>query len=108
MKKFIFIVNAIEVVAGLMAGQKYEGVLFLDRETRVLTFKPWNRKTPKWRRERKIRDLDFGWLGESERHIVRHERFPKQLGFSNILKMMDEDNCQSKTAMVNRQIIETA
>lgn len=108
MKKFIFIINAIDVVAGLMRGQKYEGVLFLDKETHVLTFKPWNRKAPKRYRERKIRDLDFGWLGESEQHIVRHERFPKRSGFMQILQLMDDDNHQSKLAMVDRHIIETA
>ena len=76
MKKFIFIINALEVIAGLLRGEKFEGVLYLDKETHVLTFKAWNRRAPKYKKTRKLCDLDGGWLGETNRHIVRYEKQP--------------------------------
>jgi hypothetical protein len=106
MRKFIYIVNALEVIAGLLRGKKFEGVLFLDKETRVLTFKAWNRRAPKQRKSRKLCDLDSGWLGETNRHIVRHERFAKSLGLTQILRQMDNDNRQSKELLVDISIIE--
>ena len=106
MKKFIFIINALDIIAGLLKGERYEGVLYLDQETRVLTFKAWNRKAPKYRKERKIRDLDFGWLGETAKHYVRHEKYPKVLGASVILSMMDRGNEQAKDALIDHEILE--
>ena len=63
MKKFVFIVNALEIIAGLLRGERYEGVLFWDSEAGRITFKAWNRKAPKYYKQKKICDLDGGWLG---------------------------------------------
>lgn len=99
MKKFIFIINALEIVAGLLRGEKFEGVLFWDKETRCITFKAWNRTAPKYQKQKKICDLDGGWLGETDKHIVRHEKFAKSLGLGSILMLMDHDHQQSKNAL---------
>ena len=44
MRKFIFIINAIELLQLLMSGKYVQGVLYIDRETGLLTFKAYNRK----------------------------------------------------------------
>ena len=44
MKKFIFILNALDIMAGLLKGKRYEGVLFMDMNTGLPTFKAYNRK----------------------------------------------------------------
>ena len=107
MKKFIFIINALEIIAGLLRGEKFEGVLFWDKETRCITFKAWNRTAPKYQKQKKICDLDGGWLGETDKHIVRHEKFAKSLGMGSILTLMDRDHRQSKDALEVRDIIES-
>ena len=106
MKKFIFIVNGLTIMARLLKGERFEGVLYFDKEARALTFKAWNRTAPKSRKERKIRDLDFGWLGETAKHYVRHEKYPKVLGASVILSMMDRGNEQAKDALIDHEILE--
>ena len=107
MKKFIFIINALEIIAGLLRGEKFEGVLYWDRDMHRITFKAWNRKAPKHYKQKKICDLDGGWLGESEKHIVRHEKFAKNLGLDNILNMMEHDHRQSKEALEDKDIMES-
>ena len=43
MKKFVFFVNALAVMARLENGLSVEGRLFKDKESGVLTFKSYNR-----------------------------------------------------------------
>ncbi len=107
MKKFIFIINALDIITGLLRGEKYEGVLYWDKDARSITFKAWNRKAPKYQKHKKICDLDGGWLGETDIHIVRHEKFPKSLGTKTIISLMDRDHQQSTDALEVREIIES-
>ena len=101
MKKFIFIINALEIIAGLLRGEKFEGVLFWDKEAGCITFKAWNRKAPKYQKQKKICDLDGGWLGETDKHIVRHEKFAKSLGLGSVLTLMENDHQQSVNALTD-------
>jgi len=43
MKKFVFLVNALAVMARLENGLSVEGSLFKDKESGVLSFRPYNR-----------------------------------------------------------------
>lgn len=108
MKKFIYIINALEIIARLLKGEKIEGVLYIPKDTHVPTFKAWNRKAPKHRKQNKICDLDGGWLGETDKHYVRHEKFAKSLGVNNILTLMERDHRQSKDAIISCDIIDNA
>ena len=108
MKKFIYVLNALELMSKLYAGKRLEGVLYIDENTGGLTFKAWNRKAPKHGKRRKLSDLDCGWLGETDRHIIRYERFPKSVGVSRIMTLMDDDNAQSKETLIDLAIMDAA
>lgn len=108
MKKFIYVLDVLAIFARLLKGERVEGVLYLDKDTHVLTFKAWNRKAPKHGRRRKLSDLDCGWLGETDRHIIRYERFPKSVGVSRIMTLMDDDNAQSKETLIDLAIMDAA
>ena len=108
MKKYIEIINARELFDGMKKGTRFDGVLYRDKVTGKPTFKAWNRTAPKHRKEKKIRDLDNGWLGMTEVHITRHERFARSMGLANIRKAMDCDNRQSKEVLVDMEIIDNA
>lgn len=43
MKKFVFILNALVVMARLESGRSVEGSLFVDQESGNLSFRPYNR-----------------------------------------------------------------
>ncbi len=106
MKKYIFIINFVELVKKLLRGESVEGRLYFDRENNRLTFLPWNRKAPKKRKYQKISDLDGGWLGESDLHIVRYEKFPKSLGLRCIMDLFRRDEKQTLEALVDKDIMD--
>ena len=106
MKKFVFILNALDIVARLLKGERVEGVLYQDKDTGVITFKAWNRTAPKHYRERKLGDLDNGWVGETEKHVTRHEKFAKSMGLTGIMASMERDNHQSIETLLESELIE--
>ncbi len=106
MKKYIFVIDYLRIIVLLLSGKSVEGRLYIDKQTHVLTFKAWERKAPKNPPHRKICELDGGWLGESDLHIVRHEKFPKSLGLMSILRLIRRDNLQTEEALVDRDIID--
>ena len=44
MKKYIFILNAIELLKLLLDGKYVQGVLYMDQNTGRITFKAYNRQ----------------------------------------------------------------
>ena len=44
MKKYIFVLNAIELLKQIAVGRRISGVLYIDENTGCLTFKAYNRK----------------------------------------------------------------
>ena len=108
MKKFIFIENFLAVVAGLLRGESFEGRLYIDQQTHVLTLKLWNRRSPKNARYRKVGDTDYGGLWRSAKHLFWREKFPLSMGTGRILSAMEADKHQAKQTMVDEYIIDNA
>ena len=79
MKKYIFISNAICVMAKLLKKKRVEGVLYLDQDTGKLTFKAYNRQ-PRDRHERVVCQLENGWLKESPQRYKFYNSVKKGLG----------------------------
>ena len=79
MKKYIFILNAINVMAKLLKDKRVEGVLYLDQDTGKLTFKAYNRQ-PRDRQERVVCQLENGWLKESPLCYKFYNSVKKDLG----------------------------
>ena len=102
------IVDALRIIAGLLRGETFEGKLYLDRETHVITFKAWNRTAPKNSKYRKVGDTDFGSLWKSARHLLWREKFPLSMGSGRILSAMEADKHQAKQAVVDEYIIDNA
>ena len=79
MRKYIFILNAINVMAKLLKEKRVEGVLYLDQDTGKLTFKAYNRQ-PRDRHERVVCQLENGWLKESPKRYKFYNSVRKDLG----------------------------
>ena len=79
MRKYIFILNAVIVMAKLLEGKRVEGVLYLDQDTGKLTFKAYNRQ-PRDRHERVVCQLENGWLKESPQRYMFYNSVRKDLG----------------------------
>ena len=78
MKKYIFVLNAIELMNQLMNGKRVEGVLYMDENTGRLTFKAYNRQ-PRDRHERVVCQLENGWLKESPQRYKFYNSVKKDL-----------------------------
>ena len=104
MKKFIFIKDAITVMAKLLSGKRVEGVLYMDENTGRLTFKAYNRQTPTRERDRLVKKLPWGWVKESIERIKVHASLPKELGTADMMWLLDENTRDAKNALIEREL----
>ena len=106
MKKSVNIPNYLALVTRLKRGESFEGRLFIDKDTHVLTLKLWNRTAPKSPKYRKTGDTDYGGLWKSDSHLLWREKYPLSMGTDRILTAMEADKNQAQRAVVTDYIIE--
>ena len=106
MKKFIFIMNALELMSLLIQGKKVVGELYVDAATGKLTFKAFKRSTKRHSRDRLIRQLEHGWVKESTDRIKVYESVPKILGTAKVMSVLDREAGEVREALINREILE--
>ena len=108
MKKYIFVLNAIELLEKLMNGKRVEGVLYMDQDTGKLTFRAYNRASreqgyvrPK---DKLVKKLPWGWVKESLERIKVFGSFPKDMGTPTIMGLLDEQTRDAKNALIDREL----
>ena len=106
MKKYIFIMDAIEQLAKVLNGKRVEGVLYMDEDTGRLTFKAYNRLSRTKPKDRLIHRLEHGWVKESKERYKLFESVPKELGAVRVMKVMDREVKEAKSALVDWELIE--
>ena len=105
MKKYVFVLNAIELLGQLMNGKRVEGVLFLDENTGRLTFKAYNRQRPKYRpKDELVKKLPWGWVKESLERIKVFGSFPKDYGTASIMGLLEEHTRDAKNALIDKEL----
>ncbi len=105
MKKFIFILNAMNLLEVLASGKRVEGVLFLDKNTGKLTFKPYFRRK-RQRKDKLIKKLPWGWVKESVERIKVFGSFPKDEGTAGAMCWMEEHHRDAKNALIEKELKE--
>ena len=98
MKKYVFVLNAIELLNRLVNGKRVEGVLYMDENTGRLTFKAYNRQ-PRVRQK-----LPWGWVKESQERVKVFGSFPKDYGTATIMGMLEEHTRDAKNALIGREL----
>ncbi len=106
MKKYIFVLNATELLSKLYVGKRVEGVLFVDEDTGCLTFKAYNRKSKHRRKDVMLKKLPWGWVKESLERIKVFGSFPKEEGSVSVVGMLDEHVRDAERAIIDRDIVE--
>ena len=91
MKKYILILNAIELLKQLVNGKRVKGVLYIDTDTGKLTFKAYNLNSQKRQKDRLICPLATGWLKESRQRIKFFSSVKKEIGVAEINNVMERD-----------------
>ena len=104
MKKYVFILSALEVLAKLAMGKRVEGVLFIDENTGKLAFKAYNRQPQRRRRDRMVRRLEHGWVKESVERFKVYESIPKELGTARVISIMDREHKNAKDAIIDQEL----
>ena len=104
MKKFIFVLNAIELMNQLMNGKHVEGALYMDQNTGKLTFKAYNRQSRVREKDRLLKKLPWGWVKESMKRVKVYGSFPKNYSTAQIMGLLDEHTKDAKNALIEREL----
>ena len=106
MKKYIFVLNAINVMAKLLKEKRVEGVLYIDQNTGKLTFKAYNRQPRIRHKDQLVKKLPWGWVKESAKKLKVFGSFPKDMGTARVMGLVDEHARDAKNALIDRELIE--
>ena len=104
MKKFIFVLNAIELMNQLMNGKHVEGALYMDQNTGKLTFKAYNRQSRVREKDRLLKKLPWGWVKESMKRVKVYGSFPKEYSTAQVMGLLDEHTKDAKNALIEREL----
>ena len=104
MKKYIFVLNAIELLKKLVNGKRVEGVLYLDQNTGKLTFKAYNRTKGMRPKDVLLKKLSWGWVKESQNRIKIHHSLPKTFTTAQMLVNLEQDTSLAKDTLVEREL----
>ena len=104
-KKYIFVLNAVIVMAKLLKEKRVEGVLFLDENTGKLTFKAYNRQPRVREKDRLVKKLPWGWVKESMERIKVFGSFPKDVGTPQVMGLLEDHTRDTKNALIDRELI---
>ena len=104
MKKYIFVLNAIELLGQLMNGKRVKGVLFIDENTGKLTFKAYNCQPRIRHKDQLVKKLPWGWVKESVERVKVFGSFPKDFCMAQIIGLMNEHNQDAKNALIDKEL----
>ena len=106
MKKYIFVLDAIKLLAMLACGKRVQGVLFIDQNTGRLTFKPYYSRGHHGENDVLVKTLEHGWVKESPKRIKVYESMPKDIGTARMMSTLDREMKVAKEALIDRELIE--
>ena len=107
MKKYVLVLNAIELLKQLMNGKRVEGVLYVDGDTGKITFRPYHRLSREHKKVELLKKTPWGWVKGSVKRYKRYSSIPKDLSLVDQLTILNEENELAKQALVDQHIIES-
>ena len=96
-KKFIWIMNALQVLEALASGKRLVGELYID--------KAFNRSGKKRKKDKTIRHLEHGWLKESAKNLKYYESIPKKVGMASVISILERDTKIAKETLIDFELI---
>ena len=104
MKKYIVVLNALELMSKLYVGKRVKGVLFVDQNTGRLTFKAYNRQSHKREKDQLVKKLPWGWVKESAKKLKVFGSFPKEYSTATVIGMLEEHTKDAKDALIDKEL----
>ncbi len=105
MKKYIFVLNAVELLKQLVSGKRVEGVLYIDQDTGKLTFKAYNRVSRRSTKDRLVKKLPWGWVKESMMRIKVFGSFPREMDADEVIGVMEQHSKEAIEAFLEEELI---
>ena len=105
MRKYIWIMNALETAAKLAQGKRVKGVLYIDENTGKLCFNAYNIK-PYVRRDRVVCELENGWLKEGTLRYKLYISVRKALGRRLINLVMHRELNQAMEVLEVEELLD--
>ena len=110
-KKFVNILNMIEVMERLMKGFSVEGALYIDKETHQLAFKPYNRTSRQLGYNKRpkpvlIKKLPWGWLKQSTRNNILRVSVPMDMGTAQTMAIFNQHAVEANNALIDLELKE--
>ena len=106
MKKYVYLINAIELMEKLFDSKRVEGVLYKDQSTGMITFKAYNRQSRLRPKDRLVCELEHGWLRESPQRYKLFCSVKKTLGAVRVALAMKGDLERATSEMYLEEVIE--
>ena len=107
MKKYIFILDVLNIVAGLKTGKRIEGVLYLDKVSGMPTFKAYNRQPRRSKpKDKLLCCLEHGWVKESVERIKVFESLPKRIGAARMVEALEREMAQAANEIEERELFD--
>ena len=104
MKKYVFVLNAIELMHKLYVGKRVQGALYIDENTGRLTFKAYNRQPRVHQRDTMVKKLPWGWVKESAMRLKVFASYPKDLGTARVMAVIDQEAKEVKDTLIDREL----
>ena len=104
MTKKVFVQSAAELMMRIGSGRRVEGVLYVDENTGLLTFKAYNRQPHRRPKDRLLKKLPWGSVRESVERIKVFGSFPKHLGTSRVMSLVDDHTREAKNVLIEREL----
>ena len=106
MKKYIFVIDIVNLMSQLLAGKHLKGSLFIDDETGRLTFKAYNISESGRSRDELVKKTPWGWVRRSKLRLKRFSSVPLDMTLHTKLAAFDRENTMQKEAIVDQELIE--
>lgn len=107
MKKYIFILDVLNIVAGLKTGKRIEGVLYLDKVSGMPTFKAYNRQPRRSKpKDKLLCYLEHGWVKESVQRIKLFESLPKRIGAARMVEALERETVEAANEIAEREMFD--
>ena len=106
MKKYIFVIDMVNLMCQLLTGKHVKGVLFIDDETGRLTFKAYNISESGRSRDELVKKTPWGWVRRSKLRLKRFSSVPLDMTLHTKLAAFDRENTMQKEAIVDQELIE--
>jgi hypothetical protein len=104
MRKYIYVLDALELMTKLIVGKRVGGVLYMDENTGRLTFKAYNRQPRIRHKDHLVKKLPWGWVKESLERIKVFGSFPKDFRTAQVIELLNEHTKDAKDALIDREL----